>query len=77
MNGSLATEEFKGSLDLSGDQKNAKYTMTFDIKDIMNAEMKVDSHITETSKTPDVNPPAGAKILDYPTALVNPIPIQQ
>lgn len=73
VNGSLAIEGFKGSLDLSGDHKNANYTMTFGIEDLMNAEIKMDSHLEETSETPDVNPPAGAKILDYPTALGNPM----
>jgi len=51
---------------MSGDQKNADADMTFDDKDVMKMIINMESHVTETTKAPDINPPADAKILEYP-----------
>ena len=52
-------------LDISGDQKNGEMKMTLDQKDVIKMVLYVQSNLTETSETPSLNPPAGAKIVDY------------
>lgn len=53
------------NLNLSGDQKNGEMKITLDQKDVMKIDMYVQSNLKETSSTPSLNPPDGAKIVDY------------
>jgi len=66
LNGKLLTDDINISFNMSGDQKNADADMTFDDKDVMKMIINMESHVTETTKAPDINPPADAKILEYP-----------
>ena len=72
--GSLYHYDIKGNgsvegtifiLDISGDQKNQEMKITLDQKDVMKIDLYVQSNLKETSSTPSLNPPDGAKIVDY------------
>lgn len=64
--GTCSTEELNFAFNMSGDQKNTKVGMTMDQKDLMKMIMNVESHISETSKVPDLELPADAKVVDFP-----------
>lgn len=65
--GSGAIEK-KGSfaMDITGDQKNAVIDMTLDMEEVMKMAIKAESHVSETTKTPNVEIPAGAKVVEMP-----------
>ncbi|MHC1723301.1 MAG: stalk domain-containing protein [Aminipila sp.] len=65
--GSGAIEK-KGSfaMNITGDQKNAVIDMTLDMDQVMKMAMKAESHVSETTKTPNVEIPAGAKVVEMP-----------
>lgn len=65
INGSFAAEGIDGSFEAAGDQKNADTQMTLDIRDVMKMDINVESHMKETSKAPDLNPPSDAVIVEY------------
>jgi hypothetical protein len=72
LKGSASMEDFSCTFDLSGDQKNANCSMAIDQKDMMKVTMKVESHVAETSGSPDLSLPADAVIKDYP---MMPLPV--
>lgn len=75
-NGSLYGYSIKGSgaiekkgsfaMNISGDQKNAVIDMDLDMEQLMKVGIKAESHISETTKTPNVEIPAGNKVVDMP-----------
>ncbi len=62
-------EDITCSFNMNGDQLNAKVDMTFEQKDAFKMAGLVESHVSETSKAPDLSLPAGAKVVDYPMNL--------
>lgn len=65
MSASGGNELMALDFDLSGDSYTAVGNMMMEQKGIMKLMMEFDSKLTETSKTPDLTLPAGAKLVDY------------
>ena len=65
--GTFVTEEINGSVDISGTPKTVSEKIVLDQKDAMKISMDLNSNMTETSKTLDLLPPAGADIVDFQT----------
>ncbi len=70
LKGTCSSEEMNCTFALAGNQKNAEGNITIDMKDAMKMIMDLESHISETSQTPDISLPADATVVDYqmPTA---------
>ncbi|HYE67640.1 MAG TPA: copper amine oxidase N-terminal domain-containing protein [Anaerovoracaceae bacterium] len=66
LKGSCSLEDVNCSFDMTGDQKNAEGQITIDQKDLVKMMIEVESHITETSKAPDLSLPSDAVVVDYP-----------
>jgi len=64
-NGNLSIEGIKCSINTAGDKLNTDVQMTLDMKDVMKIDVKAKSHMTKSSKAPDLNLPSGATVLDY------------
>ena len=65
--GAFTTEEINGSIDISGTPKTVSEKIVLDQKDAMKISMDMKLNMTETSKTFDLLPPAGADIVALPT----------
>jgi hypothetical protein len=65
VNGSFSMERIDCSFDAAGDTMNADVQVTLDMKDLMKIGINTESHMTETSKAPDLNPPSDAVIVEY------------
>lgn len=59
-------------INITGDQKNAVMDMNFDMKDAMKIELKMESHISETNKTPNVELPKDAKVIEMESTFEEP-----
>lgn len=64
--GACTTDEMAFKFDLAGDQKDVEANVTIDMTDVLKMVMDVESHISESSKAPDLSLPEDAVIVDYP-----------
>lgn len=66
------------NFDLSGNNLNSLITMDLVLKDTMKMSIEADSRLVQTTKTPDLTLPEGAKVVDYNeymSQMITPMPI--
>ncbi|MEL7658053.1 MAG: hypothetical protein AAGU75_19330, partial [Bacillota bacterium] len=66
LKGNYSDEDINCTYDMAGNQKNTEGNVTIDMKDIMKMIIDVESHLYETSQSPDLSLPADAKVVEYP-----------
>lgn len=66
MSGNFESEDGTGAFDLSGDSKNVIYDLTIDQKDVMKMSIETESHISETTESPDLSLPEDANVIEFP-----------
>ncbi len=70
---SADTTDGSFAVGVSGDAYNTKLNLTLDIPQLMKMTMNMDSKIAETTKTPDLTLPAGAKVVDLGESMMGDI----
>lgn len=66
LNGDWLFEDIACAFDMTGDLMNAVGQITIDQKDAMKMVMEIESHVKETTTSPDISLPADAIIMEYP-----------
>lgn len=69
-NGTINTDELKGSFSMTGDQKTAKGQLTFDMQDLMKMDISYQTRISETSQKPNISLPADVDLVEFPVSMV-------
>jgi hypothetical protein len=69
-NGTINTDELKGSFSMTGDQKTAKGQMNFDMQDLMKMDISYQTRISETSQKPNISLPADVDLVEFPVSMV-------
>lgn len=70
ISGSANVEDVNCTFTMNGDPMNVVCDFSFDQKDAMSMKMNVESHVTESSKAPDLSLPSNAVVKDYPMPVV-------
>lgn len=68
--GTVNEEGLKGSFNMTGNQKEAKGQLSFDMEKEMKMEISYQTKVSETSQKPNISLPENADVVEFPTTMM-------
>ncbi|MDF3000509.1 MAG: hypothetical protein K0Q48_628 [Bacillota bacterium] len=68
--GTVNEEGLKGSFTMTGNQKEAKGQISFDMEKEMKMDISYQTKVSETSQKPNISLPENADVVEFPTTMV-------